>query len=87
MSVDEALREYTTFGNEIFGKPRLFHTFSILWLPRSKFSSKKTQDAFKTFICNKLYRSHPDESSNTRKQRITKAAGEEFQSPEVQTKT
>lgn len=87
MSVDEALQEYTHFGNEVFANPRLFHVSSIFWYPRSKFSSQRTQDTFKALICNKLYTGHPDEDDAARQKRMRSATNEPLKSPEGQTQT
>ncbi|KAF4461326.1 Calcium-independent phospholipase A2-gamma [Fusarium albosuccineum] len=56
MSVDEALDEYTKFGNAVFGKPRWFHERSVMWYPRAKFSCRKTREAFKMVVYRSLRR-------------------------------
>ncbi|CCT67855.1 uncharacterized protein FFUJ_14606 [Fusarium fujikuroi IMI 58289] len=50
MSVDQALDTYKSFGNDIFGKPRLFHERSYCYYPRANFSSRKTHEAFQEII-------------------------------------
>ncbi|KAI1774593.1 acyl transferase/acyl hydrolase/lysophospholipase [Hypoxylon cercidicola] len=55
MSVDEALKQYTVFGNEIFGRPRWWHERTVpLWYPRAKYSTRKTREAFKKIIKDSL---------------------------------
>ncbi|KAF5010853.1 hypothetical protein FDECE_3026 [Fusarium decemcellulare] len=56
MSVDDALDEYTEFGNAVFGKPRWFHERSGFWYPRAKFSCRKTGEAFKMVVYRSLQR-------------------------------
>lgn len=56
MGVDEALDTYHGFGNEIFGKARIWNERSIppFWLPRAKYASKKTRAVIKKIIYDKL---------------------------------
>lgn len=54
MSVDDALAQYTQFGNEVFGKARWWHERSILWYPRAKYPTRKVRAAFQRIIMERL---------------------------------
>ncbi|KAI0106932.1 FabD/lysophospholipase-like protein [Daldinia grandis] len=54
MPVDEALRQYKMFGDNVFGKARWWHARSGLWFPRAKYPSKKARNAFKQIIHDKI---------------------------------
>ncbi|KAF5626091.1 calcium-independent phospholipase A2-gamma [Fusarium sp. NRRL 52700] len=56
MSVDQALDTYKSFGNAVFGKPRVFHERSYRYYPRAKFSSRKTHEEFQKIIYEALQR-------------------------------
>ncbi|KAF4477200.1 Calcium-independent phospholipase A2-gamma [Fusarium agapanthi] len=56
MSVDQALDTYKSFGNAVFGKPRVFHERSWRYYPRAKFSSRKTHGEFQKLIYEALQR-------------------------------
>lgn len=72
-SVDEALDTYKSFGNAVFGKPRWFHVRSILWYPRTKFSCRKTREAFQDAIKKALERDH-DPTTNDKRDRLPQRA-------------
>ncbi|KAI9766129.1 MAG: hypothetical protein M1839_005024 [Geoglossum umbratile] len=59
MSVGEALEEYKDFGNAVFGSPRWCHEKSLLWLPRSKYATRKLRGALLKVIGNSLRREDP----------------------------
>ncbi|PGH12740.1 hypothetical protein AJ79_04101 [Helicocarpus griseus UAMH5409] len=80
MTVDEALDHYHTFGNMVFGKPRLGHERSFFYLPRSKYSSKRVREAIITVILSKLQQTNP-------KADYSDAQREQFKSPKDQTRT
>ncbi|KAI0161746.1 FabD/lysophospholipase-like protein [Hypoxylon sp. FL1284] len=62
MSVDEALKQYSVFGNDIFGRPRWWHGQSVpLWWPRAKYSTRKTREAFKRIITNSKQRGNNEQ--------------------------
>jgi hypothetical protein len=54
MSVDEALAQYSTFGNDVFGNARVWHERSLCWWPRAKFASTQTKGAFSRIIHAKI---------------------------------
>ena len=54
MSVSQALASYVNFGNEVFGKARLWHGTSPFWYPRPKYSRAKTETAIKALIAEQL---------------------------------
>ncbi|KAI1477086.1 hypothetical protein K445DRAFT_8492 [Daldinia sp. EC12] len=56
MTVDEALRQYETFGNNVFGKGRRCHIRSRFWFPRAKYSSEKAMLAFREIIHKSMTR-------------------------------
>ncbi|CAH0025888.1 unnamed protein product [Clonostachys rhizophaga] len=49
-SVNDVLREYTTFGNEVFGKPRWFHQQNIILLPRQKYCTRAVEATLRNII-------------------------------------
>ncbi|KAF5972829.1 hypothetical protein FBULB1_8557 [Fusarium bulbicola] len=55
MSVDQAMDTYKSFGNAVFGKPRVFHERRFLY-PRAKFSSRKTRAEYQKIIYEALQR-------------------------------
>lgn len=56
MTVNDALRQYKEFGNEIFGKARWWNERSLFWFPRAKYSSTKTRTIFPQIISEKMIR-------------------------------
>ncbi|ERF73763.1 hypothetical protein EPUS_08561 [Endocarpon pusillum Z07020] len=54
MSIDEALTQYTEFGNSVFGQPRWFHERSLSYLPRAKYPSRKVRGAILRLIHERL---------------------------------
>ncbi|KAJ3530581.1 hypothetical protein NM208_g9266 [Fusarium decemcellulare] len=85
MSVDEALDEYSEFGNAVFGKSRWFHERSLLWYPRAKFSCRKTREAFQGVVLRNLRRERGHASSNTAE--IADAINEPLKYREDRTRT
>ncbi|KAK8042944.1 FabD/lysophospholipase-like protein [Apiospora phragmitis] len=59
MSVQQALDSYEKFGNRVFGKPRRSHLRSLLWYPRSKYSTLNVESAFIKLISEQLGISTP----------------------------
>ena len=47
MTVPDCLFEYQTLGQEIFGKPRMFHTLRFGLGFRPKFKATRLEDVFK----------------------------------------
>lgn len=56
MSVEEAQQAYITFATSVFGHSRWFHERSILFLPRSKYATRKVRKAKLAVIREKLNR-------------------------------
>src|SRR3954464_12943864 len=54
MSVEECVQAYTTFATSVFGRSRWFHERSVLFLPRSKYATRKLRRAVLTVIRDKL---------------------------------
>ena len=54
MSLEEALQAYAAFGTSVFGQGRWFHERSVLFLPRSKYATRKVRKAILAVIRNKL---------------------------------
>ncbi|KAK8029775.1 hypothetical protein PG993_011066 [Apiospora rasikravindrae] len=54
MSVSQALANYERFGNDVFGKARLWHGTSPFWYPRPKYSTTKTETTIKAMITEQL---------------------------------
>ncbi|EKJ69740.1 hypothetical protein FPSE_10056 [Fusarium pseudograminearum CS3096] len=86
-SVDEALDTYKSFGNAVFGKPRWFHVRSILWYPRTKFSCRKTREAFQDAIKKALKRDHDPAIGHTRDRLPQRADIEPLKYREDRTRT
>ncbi|KAK4207027.1 calcium-independent phospholipase A2-gamma [Rhypophila decipiens] len=84
MSVDDALAQYTQFGNEVFGKARWWHERSILWYPRAKYPSRKVRAAFKRIIMEQLERM---EDGNSEAGSEERASREPFKYREDRTRT
>ncbi|KAK7229645.1 hypothetical protein V2G26_001815 [Clonostachys chloroleuca] len=49
-TVNEVLKAYTTFGDEVFGKPRRLHQLNLFLLPRLKYSTKKVEATMQKII-------------------------------------
>ncbi|KAM0491100.1 hypothetical protein ACHAQF_009232 [Verticillium nonalfalfae] len=58
LSVDNALKQYLEFGNEVFGKPRLWHERSWAWYPRAKYATRRVRGAFQQMIYRNLPGDH-----------------------------
>jgi hypothetical protein len=80
MSVDEALRQYTEFGNAVFGKARWWHERSIFYWPRAKYSTRRARGAIVDIIHNKLV-------EKDTKATLWRARHEPFSSSPDQTRT
>jgi hypothetical protein len=81
MSVDEALSQYTEFGNAVFGQPRWWHERSALFFPRAKYPVRKVRGAVLKVIHDKLLQK---DSATTAWQATY---DERFSSQEDQTRT
>ena len=58
--MDEALAQYTEFGNRVFGKARWWHERSILWYPRAKYPTRKVRAAIQRIIFERLKQVNPE---------------------------
>ena len=56
MTVDEALQQYSCFGNAVFGHPRWMHERSKIYWPRSKYGSRRVKRAILEAIRSGLRR-------------------------------
>jgi len=56
MTVNEALEQYSSFGNAVFGHPRWMHERSKLYWPRSKYGSRRVKRAILEAIRSGLRR-------------------------------
>lgn len=50
MPIDEALKEYETFGQRIFGHPRIFSIRGPIFFPRDKYDDDRLVEVFKEAI-------------------------------------
>ena len=57
MSVEEGLQAFISFGTSVFGHSRWFHERSVLFLPRSKYATRRVRRAILTVIRDKLNKS------------------------------
>jgi hypothetical protein len=54
MGVDQALTEYETLGDQIFGHPRLFHYRTLLFWPRGKYSGDRMSQIINDVVLRRL---------------------------------
>lgn len=80
MPVDECLRQYEVLGKQVFGYPR---KFSVIGVPRDKYSSKPVVNALKTLTMAKTPKDNKRQSSEEPAQVLKKSFTGALQRPDT----